>query len=139
MLRRGGTDLRRPAGPLFDATATATVVGVILGLIFGEADLSPDWPGTGWLIILAFTSQTLGWLLITVSLPRLPAAITSLLLMIQPVGSVAFAALIFGESPTALQLTGVAAVLLAIGTATYRTGSLARARLPEQVLRLGSD
>ena len=87
-LRHGGSDLRRPAGPLFDATTTATVVGVILGVIIGEADLVPDWPGTGWLIILAFTSQTLGWLLITVSLPRLPAALTSLLLMFQPVGSV---------------------------------------------------
>jgi drug/metabolite transporter (DMT)-like permease len=138
-LRHGGSDLRRPAGPLFDATATATVVGVILGVIIGEADLAPDWPGTGWLIILAFSSQTLGWLLITVSLPRLPAALTSLLLMFQPVGSVAFAALIFGESPTELQLTGVAVVLLALGTATYSPGSLARARLPEQILRLGSD
>jgi drug/metabolite transporter (DMT)-like permease len=122
LLRHGGSDLRRPAGPLFDATATATVVGVVVGVIIGEADLAPDWPGAGWLIILAFSSQTLGWLLITVSLPRLPAALTSLLLMFQPVGSVGFAAMIFGESPSALQLTGVAAVLLALGTATYSGG-----------------
>lgn len=120
MLRQSGADLRRPAGPLFDATATAAVVGVVLGVILGEADLAPDWPGAGWLILLAFSSQTLGWLLITVSLPRLPAAITSVLLMFQPVGSVAFAALIFGESPTALQLTGVAVVLAALAAATYR-------------------
>ena len=53
----------------------------------------------------------LGWLLITISLPRLPAALTSLLLTVQPVGSVALAALIFGESPTPLQLVGVALVL----------------------------
>ena len=50
--------------------------------------------------MLALTSQVLGWLLITSSLPRLPAALTSLLLTIQPVGSVALAALILGESPT---------------------------------------
>ena len=60
----------------------------------------PSWPGAGWLITLALTSQVLGWLLITISLPRLPAALTSLLLTVQPVGSVALAALIFSESPS---------------------------------------
>jgi drug/metabolite transporter (DMT)-like permease len=118
LLRRGGADLRRPAGPLFDATATAAVICVIAGLIIGDADLAPTWPGAGWLITLALTSQVLGWLLITTSLPRLPAALTSLLLTVQPVGSVALAALIFGESPTVLQMLGVAAVLTALLAAT---------------------
>jgi len=118
MLRHGGADLRRPAGPLFDATATATVLCVIAGLVIGDADLVPDWPGAGWLVTLALTSQVLGWLLITSSLPRLPAALTSLLLTIQPVGAVALAALIFGEAPTTLQLAGVVMVLVALITAT---------------------
>ena len=52
------------------------------------------------------------------SLPRLPAAMTSLLLTIQPVGAVGLAALIFGESPSALQLAGVALVLAGLLTAT---------------------
>jgi drug/metabolite transporter (DMT)-like permease len=147
LLRHGGADLRtraeprarRPAspdarrarhpaaGPLFDATATATVLCVIAGLIIGDADLAPAWPGVGWLLVLALTSQVLGWLLITVSLPRLPAALTSLLLTVQPVGSVMLAALIFGESPTSVQLLGVVAVLAGLVTAT--------SRLPEQILR----
>jgi drug/metabolite transporter (DMT)-like permease len=118
LLRRSGADVRRPAGPLFEATATAAVLCVAAGLIIGDADLVPRWPGAGWLITLALTSQVLGWLLITVSLPRLPAALTSLLLTVQPVGSVALAALIFGESPTWLQLLGVAMVLAALLTAT---------------------
>jgi drug/metabolite transporter (DMT)-like permease len=128
LLRRGGGDLRRPAGPLFDSTFTATIVCVVIGLIMGDADLAPVWPGAGWLITLALTSQVLGWLLITISLPRLPAALTSLLLMIQPVGSVAFAALILGESPSPLQLGGVAVVLAAVITATYRGGRASPAR-----------
>ena len=119
-LRRSGADLRRPAGPLFDATAVGTIVTVIAGVIIGDADLVPDWPGAAWLITLALTSQVLGWLLITISLPRLPAALTSLLLMVQPVGSVALAAAIFGESPSVLQLLGVVVVLAALMTATYR-------------------
>jgi drug/metabolite transporter (DMT)-like permease len=135
LLRRSGVDLRRPAGPLFDATAVATVLCVIVGSIIGEARLVPVWPGAGWLITLALTSQVLGWLLITVSLPRLPAALTSLLLTIQPVGSVALAALIFGESPSALQLSGVVIVLGAVLTATTPRLRIARRRAePEPAL-----
>jgi drug/metabolite transporter (DMT)-like permease len=116
LLRRGGADLRRPAGPLFDATATAAVLCVVAGLVVGDARLVPQWPGAGWLVILALTSQVLGWLLITVSLPRLPAALTSLLLTVQPVGSVALGALIFAEAPSGLQLFGVALVLAGLLT-----------------------
>ncbi|HXR13607.1 MAG TPA: DMT family transporter [Solirubrobacteraceae bacterium] len=118
LLRRGGVDLRRPAGPLFDATATAAVLCVAAGAVIGDARLVPGWPGAGWLVLLALSSQVLGWLAITVSLPRLPAALTSLLLTIQPIGSLAAAAAIFGESPSALQLLGAAAVLIALVAAT---------------------
>src|SRR5436305_8906909 len=55
LLRRGGADLRRPAGPLFDATATAAVVCILAGLAIGEAHLVPSWPGAAWLITLALT------------------------------------------------------------------------------------
>jgi drug/metabolite transporter (DMT)-like permease len=118
LLRRGGADIRRPAGPLFDATLTATVCSVLAGVAIGDARLVPEWPSAGWLVTLALTSQVLGWLLISVSLPRLPAAQTSLMLTIQPVGSVALAAVIFGESPSGLQLVGVALVLGALVVAT---------------------
>jgi len=133
-LRRSGSDLRRVAGPLFEATATATVVAIVAGAIIGDADLTPAWPGVGWLIVLALSSQVIGWLLITTSLPRLPAAITSLTLTVQPVGSVALAALILGENPSTLQLAGVLLVLCALVTATPGARALA-----EQVLRLRSD
>jgi drug/metabolite transporter (DMT)-like permease len=136
LLRRGGSDLRRVAGPLFDATFTGTVMSLCAGLVIGDANLLPPWPGVGWLIVLALTSQVLGWLLISTSLPRLPAAITSLILTVQPVGSVGLAALILGEAPTALQLVGVAVVLGAVIIAT----ASARPRfLPEQILRLRPD
>ncbi len=123
LLRAGGSDLRRPAGPLFDATATAMVVAIGAGLVIGDARLVPTWPGAGWLITLALTSQVLGWLLITTSLPRLPAAITSLLLTVQPIGSMILAALILGESPGAVQLAGVVLVVSALLVATARVAS----------------
>ena len=114
VLRHGSGDLRRPAGPLFDATAVATVVAIAAGLAVGEAGLVPSWPAHGWLLTLALTSQVLGWLLITVSLPRLPAALTSVTLTIQPVGSVLLGVILLSEEPTALQLAGVACIVVAL-------------------------
>ena len=114
LLRHGGSDLRRPAGPLLDATAVATVLCVAAGLVIGDAHLVPAWPSAGWLILLALSSQVLGWLLIGTSLPRLPAAMTSVLLTVQPVGSVLLAALILSEDPSPLQVAGVVLVLAAL-------------------------
>jgi drug/metabolite transporter (DMT)-like permease len=126
LLRHGGSDLRRPAGPLFDATATATIACIAAGLLIGDLDLVPRWPGAGWLITLALSSQVLGWLLITASLPRLAAALASVLLTINPLAAMALAAVILSESPTALQLAGVAAVLTALIVATGRTSTTDR-------------
>jgi drug/metabolite transporter (DMT)-like permease len=125
LLRRGGADLRRPAGPLFDATAVATVLCLAAGLVIGDADLAPDWPAAGWLITLALSSQVIGWLLIGTSLPRLPAALTSILLTVQPVGSVVLAAFIFSESPSPIQLLGVALIMVAL-VAVARSSAAAR-------------
>jgi drug/metabolite transporter (DMT)-like permease len=111
VLRHGSADRRPPAGPLFDVTLVAAATTLAGGLLIGDAQLVPTWPAHGWLITLAITSQVLGWLLISVSLPRLPAAMASMLLTIQPVASMLLAAAIFGEAPTALQVVGVAALL----------------------------
>ena len=120
VLRQGSADLRRPAGPLFDTTAFATIVAAIAGLAIGEVDLVPAWPSHAWLALLALTSQVLGWLLITVSLPRLPAAMTSVTLTIQPVGSVLLAVILLGEDPSALQLAGVACILAGLVSVALR-------------------
>jgi drug/metabolite transporter (DMT)-like permease len=120
VLRQAGADLRRPAGPLFDATLVATVAAIIAGLAVGEADLVPHFPAHWWLITLALTSQVLGWLLITVSLPRLPAALTSVTLTIQPVGSVLLGVILLGEEPSVLQLCGVACIVAGLLTVARR-------------------
>jgi drug/metabolite transporter (DMT)-like permease len=120
LLREAGRDLRRPAGPLLDATAVCALACLPAGALLGELDLAPGWSPTGWLVLLALSSQVLGWLLITVSLPRLPAAVTSVLLTIQPVGSVILAAILLGEDPSAAQLAGVALVFCGVTYATRR-------------------
>jgi drug/metabolite transporter (DMT)-like permease len=120
VLRESGRDLRRPVAPLFEATAFATVFALIGGLLIGDIDLAPSWPAHGWLALLALSSQVVGWLLISVSLPRLPAALTSVLLTVQPVGSVILGVVLLRESPSLLQLVGVACIFSGIVVATAR-------------------
>jgi drug/metabolite transporter (DMT)-like permease len=114
------------AAPLFEATAGATAGSVLIGLLLGDLHLGPPWPALGWLVLLALTSQVIGWLLITVSMPRLAAGTIGALLLIQPAGSVALSYVILGERPSLLQLAGVALVLTGVVVAV--TG-----RAPEAV------
>lgn len=114
VLRHGSRDLRRVASPLFDATAVAALVAIALGPLAGGVDLAPAWPAHGWLVALALTSQVAGWLLIARTLPRIPAAVTSLVLLLQPVGAVALASVTLGERPSAAQLAGCVVVLAGI-------------------------
>ena len=125
-LRHGSSDLRRVAGPLYDATLASALLTIPAGLAIGDLDFLPSPSAQGWLIVLALSSQVLGWLLITVSLPRLPAVLTSVLLTLQPVCSVLFAAVLLGEDPSRLQLLGVAAILsgLLLASAARRRGDV---------------
>lgn len=118
VLREAGRDDRRPAGPLLDATASAAVVSAVAGLVIGDVDFAPSWPAHGWLLLLAVSSQVVGWLLISVSLPRLPAALTSVLLTVQPVGSVILGVILLGEDPSVVQLAGVVLVFAGVMVAT---------------------
>jgi len=128
-LRHGAGDLRRVAGPLFDATLASMVCILPVGLASGDLDFTPGLESHLWLIVLALSSQVLGWLLITVSLPRLPAVGTSLILTLQPVATVALAAILLGEDPSLLQLLGAGAILAGLIVAS--TGR--SARTPEPV------
>jgi drug/metabolite transporter (DMT)-like permease len=119
-LRAGNADMRRPAGPLFDATVAAAAGVGLYGVVSGQLDLTPGPAAQAWLIALALSSQVLGWLLISISLPRLPAVVTSILLTLQPVASVVFAALLVDESPSPLQLVGAAAILAGLVLASLR-------------------
>jgi drug/metabolite transporter (DMT)-like permease len=113
-LRQGSLDLRRLAGPLFDATVASAVVAGLAGIVLGELDPLPGWEAQLWLVALALSSQVVGWLLISISLPRLPAVLTSVLLMMQPLLAVIFAALLVDERPSELQLAGAGAILAGV-------------------------
>ena len=102
------------AQPLYEATLGTAVASLVFGLFLHDLRIGPLWPALGWLALLALSSQVIGWLLITVSMPRLPAGLVSGLLLLQPIGAVALSAVILGERPSAEQLSGVALILLGV-------------------------
>jgi drug/metabolite transporter (DMT)-like permease len=127
VLREGNRDVRRPGGPLLDATLASALAILAAGWLLGELELAPTWPEHAWLVTLALTAQVLGWLLISIALPRVPAALTSVVLTVQPVMAVLLAVVLLGETPSSLQLAGMAIVVAGILLATV--GRRDRARL----------
>jgi drug/metabolite transporter (DMT)-like permease len=122
VIRRGGRDLRRPAGPVAISTASTMVVAVIVGVLLGELDPVPSWPAHGWLALVGITSQSIGYLVISISLPRLPASVVSIILLAQPVATVVLARILLDEQPSLEQLLGVMLVVGGIAIATIPVG-----------------
>ena len=110
ILRRTSAGTPHVAGPLAEATTGAALGALLLGLVFGGFQWQIDWPTFGWLLLLSVSSQTIGWLLITSSLPRLPAAISSLTLLLQPAAAMLLAAIVLSERPTLIQIAGAVVV-----------------------------
>ena len=114
------------AGVLFEATAGAAAAAAVLGFVLHDYRMGPVWPALGWLALLALTSQVIGWLLITVSMPQLAAGMIGALLLIQPAGSVTLSFAFLGERPSALQLLGVVLVLTGVVVAVGGNAPQAR-------------
>lgn len=122
VIRRGSDDLRRPAGPVAISTASTAVVAIVVGALLGELDPVPAWPSHGWLALVGITSQSIGYLIISISLPRLPASLVSIILLAQPVATVILARFLLAEEPSIEQLLGVALVVGGVAVATVPVG-----------------
>ena len=88
-------------------------------------DLVPSLPAHAYLLAYGISSQSIGYLLIQVSLPRLPAVLTSAILLAQPVMTVILAIILLGEAPSPGQIAGVGLVVVGLALAT---GTIARVR-----------
>jgi drug/metabolite transporter (DMT)-like permease len=106
ILRQTAGQGEHPASQLFDATAGAAVGALLLGLVFGGLHLAISLAALGWLLVLTVTSGIVGWLLITRSLPQLPATVSALILLLEPAGALALAAIAVGQRPSSLELAG---------------------------------
>lgn len=119
----GEAEGRHTRERLFEMTLSSAIVAGAIALWLGQLGKVPGPSAQVWLILLALGSQVAGWLLITWSLPRIAAAVTALVLTLQPAGSVLLAMIILGETPSALQLLGVCAVAVAIPLGAIRANN----------------
>jgi drug/metabolite transporter (DMT)-like permease len=124
VIRRASPD-HRPAGPVAIATTVTGLLAGLFGASIGDLDLTPALPAHGYLLALGLLSQSVGYLFIQASLPKLPAVITSILLLVQPVTTLLLGAVLLAEAPSPWQLSGVALVL---GGMALATGALGRIR-----------
>lgn len=138
ILRNGIGDARRVASPILDSTVASALTGLAIGLMVGGLDLTPGWPALGWLITLALVAQVAAGQLILVSLPRLPAVLTSLILLAQPVGTVILAVLLLGERPSPAQWLGMGLVLGGLALASLRRPA-SRPGVPKAPVELPLD
>jgi drug/metabolite transporter (DMT)-like permease len=112
-------------------STSAAAVTVLLSLTLGsllvtgpvaayEGVAGPaGWPADGWLVVLALGSQTLGWLLLTSSIHVLPAAATSVALLLQPVLALGWGALLLAEPLGPAQFAGAGIVLVGVALAHH--------------------
>ncbi len=119
---RRATREARAAGPVTVATAVTALVAALFGTLVGDFDPVPALPAHAYLLALGVTSQSIGYLLIQISLPRLPAVLTSAILLTQPVMTVLFAAFLLHEAPSIGQVTGVGLVVVGLALATGAVG-----------------
>ncbi len=98
--------------------ATAAVASLIAGTAWHGVDLTPSMAALGWLALTALFGQVLGWLLVARATPRLSSDVGAALLMLTPVGALVLGAVVLGERPTVLQLTGAVVMLVSAYAAT---------------------
>ena len=122
VIRRASPD-HRPAGPVAIATAVTGVLAALYGMAAGSLDLTPGWPALGYLLAYGVVSQSIGYVAIQAALPRLPAVISSVLLLVQPVATLVLGVALLAEDPSGEQLVGV---LLVVGGIALATGALGR-------------
>lgn len=138
LIRIGGRDPRRPAGPVAIATVAVALTASLVGALGGDIDPVPAPASLFWLAMLGITSQSIGYLLISISLPRLPAVITSVILLAQPPTTVVLGIVLLAERPSLVQLVGVGLVLGGIAIATVPVARLRdglgsrRSRIPDR-------
>jgi drug/metabolite transporter (DMT)-like permease len=105
--------------------AWSTTITAIALLPFAWLSPQAFWPssGEGWLVVLglALVTQIFGQGLIAYAFAHLPASLSSVSLLIQPVMAAVFAWFLFGEAIGAVQFAGAVIVLAGIWIA--RKGS----------------
>lgn len=90
-------------------------------VVLGEdGDIVPRPRALAWLLLHAVLSSVVGWWFIISSLPRVPLAVASTLLLLQPVLTTIWGDLVLGQRLTIVQWAGVLLALAGIRLASVR-------------------
>lgn len=121
VIRRASPD-HRPAGPVAIASAVTGLLAGLFGAATGTLGPVPGPAALASLVAYGVVSQSLGYLAIQAALPRLPAVISSVLLLVQPVATLVLGGALLGEDPSGFQLLGVVLVVggIALATGAFR-------------------
>jgi drug/metabolite transporter (DMT)-like permease len=114
---RGGKEARRhlsTAEVMLWGSLTASLILLPVGLLTEDRILPQSWTGWGAVLGLALVSQTIGQSLINWAVAHLPAAFSSLTLLINPLASAIFAWILLGEGLSLWQILGGVIVLVGI-------------------------
>lgn len=114
---RGGKEARRhltTAEVMLWGSLTASLVLLPVGLLTEDRVVPQSWTGWGAVLGLALVSQTIGQSLINWAVAHLPAAFSSLTLLVNPLASAVFAWILLGEGLSLWQILGGVIVLVGI-------------------------
>jgi drug/metabolite transporter (DMT)-like permease len=121
LIRQAGR--RRAGEPVAFSTTATLAVSLVAGFGIGTLDLTPSLSAHVWLALVGVSAQSAGYIFISLSLPRLPAVVVSIILLAQPVLAVLLAIVIVNETPSLGQFVGVALLLGGIAFATLPVSS----------------
>ncbi len=113
------------ASPMVDLTVVSLATAVLLAIsagVEGESLRIPSWADGVWLTTYAVVAQVIGWLLISRSLPGLPASRVGLILLLQPLLSFVWDVVFFARPVSGREAVGAALALAAIYLGSRRPG-----------------
>lgn len=119
---------------LTSATLGAALTTGLYAAAGGVAGPAGGWPADAWLVALALGSQVAGWGLLLSSIHRLPATLTSVVLLLQPLLALVWGVVLLDEPIGPVQLAGAAVLLVGVVVA-HR--AIANARLARSVQPAG--
>jgi drug/metabolite transporter (DMT)-like permease len=107
----------------FELTLVTTAILLMIAVLFDDRVVPRSQAGIAALVAMAWISHAGGQGLLSISVGRLPAVFSSLVIFLEAIAAAAFGWMILGESLTLVQILGGALILLGIWAARPRKRS----------------
>ena len=119
---QAGSKLTRTTGILAYSTLASTVGLLVLATLESSQLAPPSTQAFVFCLLLAIGPHVLGWMFISLALPKVQASVGALILLSQPLLATVWGVLFFREELTALQCCGAVLVLVGLYLGNSRSG-----------------